>query len=262
MNGRRVVVTRSPEQAAPLSELLHRHGAEPLLYPCITCAPPADPAALDAVLLQALAGRFDWLVLTSSNTVLALAARLQALGHAPARLGELAVAAVGPVTAATARQHLGAQPRLVPDEFVAEALAVALQPVAGASVLLPQADLARPVLAEMLHAAGAAVTSVVAYRTVRGQGGIDLPGALGAGQVDAITFTSASTVANFLDRLSAEGGHPGQLHDVCLACLGPITRATAQAHGLRVAVTPATSTLQGLVAGLAAYFDRAAAGAP
>lgn len=262
MNGQRVVVTRSTEQAAPLSELLRRRGAEPLLYPCIMIAPPADPAALDAALTDALAGRFDWLVLTSSNTVLALAQRLQALGYAPAQLAGLAMAAVGPATAATARRLLGAQTQLVPDEFVAEALAAALQPIAGARVLLPQADLARSLLANTLSAAGAAVTSVVAYRTVTGQGGIDLPDALAAGRVDAVTFTSSSTVDNFLGRLSVEGGHPHQLRDVCVACLGPITAQTARAHGLTVAVTPASSTLDGLVAGLAAYFDRHAAGAP
>lgn len=261
MNGRRVVVTRSPEQAAPLSELLRRAGAEPLLYPCITVAPPADPAALDAALTDALAGRFDWLVLTSSNTVVALARRLQALGHAPGSLAGLAAAAVGPATAAAARRLLDVQTRLVPDEFVAEALAAALQPIAGASVLLPQADLARSLLADTLRAAGAAVTSIVAYRTVVGQGGVDLADALAAGRVDAVTFTSSSTVDNFLRRLSDEGGHPRQLRAVCVACLGPITRETALAHGLRVAVTPARSTLPELVAGLSAYFNRPAAGA-
>lgn len=256
MNGRRIVVTRSLAQAAPLSDLLRKHGAEPLLYPCITIAPPDDHAPLDDALNRALAGGFDWLVLTSSNTVLALAQRLQALGHDPARLSGLSIAAIGPATTATARRLLGLTPRLVPDEFVAEALAVALQPISGARVLLPQANLARSVLAATLGAAGAAVTSVVAYQTVIGRGGIDLGDALAAGRIDAITFTSSSTVDNFLARMRAEGGAPDQLAGLCLACLGPITAQTARKRGLAVAVTPATSTLDALVADLAAYFQQ------
>jgi uroporphyrinogen-III synthase len=171
MKGKRIVVTRASHQAAELSELLRRRGAEPLVYPCIAIAPPHDPAALDAGLRAAIAGAFDWLVLTSTNTALALAQRLAELGLAPAQLDGIAVAAVGPATAAAAQRLLGLPVRVVPETYVAESLAATLRPTSQMRILLAQADLARPILAQELTAAGANVTTVAAYRTVLGSGG-------------------------------------------------------------------------------------------
>lgn len=258
--GKRVVVTRAEHQADELDDLLRSRGAEPLPYPCIAIAPPDDPGPLDAALHAAAAGAFDWLALTSSNTVAALAARLAALQLAPAALRAVAVAAVGAATARAVERVLGLTPALTPTEFVAEALAAALiarGPAAGRA-LLCQADLARPALADALRAAGWTVTSVVAYRTVVGSGGIRLTEHLAAGGVDAITFTSPSTVQNLALRLAAEGGRLADLADVCIACLGPVTAAAARRLGLPVHVTPAVHTLPALAAALDAYWHPAA----
>jgi uroporphyrinogen III methyltransferase/synthase len=254
--GKRVVVTRATDQAGELIELLRNRGAEPLAYPCIAVAQPEDTASLDAALQAMCAGEFDCLVLTSRNGVTALRARLLALGLDPEGLSRVAVAAVGPATARAVERELGVRAVTVPDEFVAEALAAALagrlRP--GERVLLCQADIARAVLAESLAAAGAAVTSVVAYRTVIGAGGVDLPALLEAGQVDAILLTSASTAHNLRRRLDAESGRHVDLAGVCVACLGPIVAGAAQELGWTVSVLPAEPTLPALLDALETYF--------
>lgn len=256
--GKRIVVTRAADSAGDLEELLRSRGAEPLPYPCIAIAAPEDRGPLDAALRGLNAGDFDWLVITSHNAVTAFAERLQALGLGLWSLSRVAVAAVGSATARAAERELGVHADLIPGEFVAEALAAALVERLGPSdrVLLCQADIARPVLAESLQAAGVAVTSVVAYQTVIGSGGVDLRSLLAAGRVDAITFTSASTARNLVRRLDVEGGRAADLAGVCVACLGPITASAARDLGCTVNVLPAEHTIPALVNALEAYFAR------
>lgn len=254
--GKRIVVTRAAQQAGELDDLLRSRGATPLPYPCIAIVPPADTGALDGALRDLAAGRFDWLVLTSRNAITILAERLRALDRAPSQASRFSVAAVGSATAQAVERELGLPVDLVPVTFVTEALAADLlrRLAPNGRVLVCQADIARPVLVETLAAGGAAVTSVVAYRTVMGSGGVDLPALLRAGQVDAVTFTSASTVRNLLARLNAEGGHVADLASVCLACVGPVTSETAQKLGMIVQVMPSQHTIPALVDSLEAYF--------
>lgn len=250
--GKRIVSTRAVHQNADFDDLLREHGAEPLHYPCIAIAPPNQVEPFDLALKQL--SRFDWLVLTSANTVQAVANRMAALGISTDTLAKIQVAVVGPATADTARETLGVEISAMPDEFIAEALAAAMQPIDGAQVLLPISAIAESTLADKLTAAGAHVMAVDAYRTVIGSGGIDLTGELRAGTIDAITFTSSSTVDNLLKRLEADGGSPDLLSGVCLACIGPKTAATARRHGLSVTLVPDDYTLPGLVAALEHYF--------
>ena len=254
--GKRVVVTRTAEQAGDLDHLLFSRGATPLVYPCIAIAAPEDTEPLDEALRDLAAGGFDWLVLTSRNAVTILAERMDALDLAPLASGTFKVAAVGAATGAAIEARLGLNVDLLPQEFVAEALAEALvaQLPAGGRVLLCQADIARPVLAEALAVGGADLTSVVAYRTVPGSGGVDLPALLRAGEVDAITFTSSSTVRNLLVRLDGVGGRRQDLAGVCLAYIGPVTAGTAAKLGLTVDVVPAEHTIPALVDALEAHF--------
>ncbi len=271
LRGRRVVVTQASHQAPALIDLLAARGAEALPYPCIAIVPPVDTAPLDESLQRLADGAFDWLVLTSANAVRIVAERLDVLGIAPGRLHALQIATVGAATAEAVQAQLGLTVALVPDEQVAEGLAAALasamQP--GARILLPQAELARPVLAEQLAAAGARVTQVVAYRTVRGTGGVDLPALLVAGAIDAVTLTSSSTFRNLLARLAAPGSpSPSSasavgdlLRGVCLACIGPVTAETVRAAGFDPAVVAVDQSLQGLVDALEAHFQGARAAA-
>jgi uroporphyrinogen-III synthase len=255
LQGKRVVNTRAEHQASDLDALLHARGALPLTYPCIATKASEDSAELDNALGRLILGDFDWLALTSANTVHSLRERLAALGARLPDPPRFRTAAVGPATAAAARSLLGLEVDLVPDEYLAEELAAALRFGPGTRVLLPEADIARPTLAESLQEAGARVTTVTAYRTVRGQGGVAVPRLLDAGEIDAVTFTSSSTVTYFLERLREEGD-PAQarLHEVCLACIGPKTAETVYQHGLQPAVIAAQHTLAGLVDGLEFYF--------
>jgi len=251
LTGKRVVVTRAPHQAVEMAQLLIEYGAEPLFYPCLEIIPPENPGPLDRALEVAAAGRFDWLVVTSANTAWALAQRLADLNLS---LGELRTAAIGPKTAAAVRESLRLEVAVMAGKHVAEELADALQPVAGARIFLPQSAIARPVLAQLLHESGAEVTAVDAYQTVLGKGGDDVPRLLAEGKVDAITFTSSSTVQNFLSRLEMEGGHRDDLPAVCLAAIGPITAKTMVGLDLPPAVSPGTYTLAGLITALNTYF--------
>lgn len=254
--GLSIVNTRASHQAEDLTSALAAHGATVLHYPAIRIAPPVDTAPLDSALAESLRGGYDWLVLTSANTVESLAQRLREMN---AR-GELAassvrLAAIGTATADAAAQQLGIQAALIPDEFVAESLAAALALRPGERVFLPQSEIARSLLSDAFQAAGAKVTQVVAYRTGVGQGGDPVPQLFWEGRIDGVTFTSPSTVHNFLKRLKAEGGSPGMLVDVVVACIGPQSADAARSHDLPVQVVPAAHTIAGLVAALCDYFQ-------
>lgn len=249
--GRVVVNTRAVHQAAELSDLLRVGGAQVLSYPCIAIEPPADKAELVDALQAAARGEFDWLLLTSVNTVRILA---QQLAVAHLSLVGLRVAAVGPATAAAAREELGLEVTVVADDHTAEGLIAALPNMTGQRLFLPQSAIARPVLATALRQTGSEVTAVPAYQTVIGSGGDDIPYQLAQGTVDAIVFTSSSTVTNFLQRLDREGGRRSDLNPVCLAAIGPITAQTMFENNLPPAVMPADYTLPALVEALAIYF--------
>ncbi len=256
MKSRRIVVTRSAHQASALVTLLEVRGAVPVPYPCIAIEAVKDTEDLDDGIRRTAHGEFDWMVLISANAVLALAKRIEALGIPRSNLARSRIAAIGPGTADAVRSMLGLDVALMPDEYEAEDLAEALSPASseGSRVFLPQSSIARPVLREMLTGMGADVFAVTAYRTVMGRGGADVPGLLAKKQIDAVTFTSSSTVENFKKRLAAEGGSLGMLESICVACLGRKTSMTAAELGLTVSVSPPENTLARLVSALDDYF--------
>jgi len=256
LQGKYIVVTRAPHQAPELARLFTERGATPGLYPCVDIAPPDDPAPLDAALRAASAGSFNWLALTSANAVWAVARRLEALGLTPAIFTEMRLAAIGPSTAAAARDALGLRADAIPDEFTRGALAQVIAPPAEARVLLPLSSLAETTLADALRDLGASVTRVVAYKTTIGTGGVDLPLLLRRGAVDAISVTSSSAATNLLGRVVAEGGEVSALRQVPVACIGPSTANTARAQGLNVVAIPDEHSLAGLVVSLEHYVER------
>jgi uroporphyrinogen-III synthase len=257
LQDRRIVVTRAGEAGTAFAARLRALGAVPLLFPAITIAPPADPGPLDAA-LAGLAG-YDWLLFTSANGVRAFLARLRATGRDLPPSAALRVGAVGPATAA-ALAAAGRAPDLVPAEQTAGGLAAALGAVAGAAVLFPAADIARPDLADGLRERGARVDVVTAYRTLPAapEDGAALAGELRAGTIDAVTFTSPSTVRGFLAMVAhgrldaaalvASAGRPA------IVCIGPTTAGAARAAGLPVAAVAATQSADGLLAALLAHF--------
>lgn len=254
LTGKRIVVTRAAHQAETFCDLLRERGAEPLLYPCIAIEPPEDFQPLDRALREAAAGQYDWLVLTSANTALVLSERLGETGLTLKDIPGLRVATIGPATAEEAQKLLGLRVDVLPDEYIAEALVEAIRPEAGARILLPRAEVARPNLIKRLSAAGAQVKVVVAYQTIIGQGGIDLPALLMDGRIDAVTLTSSSTARNFVVRLVQDGGRLAGLQGVCIACIGPITADTARKVGLTVGVVAEDYTLGGLIEALEKFW--------
>ncbi|MBZ0315372.1 MAG: uroporphyrinogen-III synthase [Anaerolineae bacterium] len=251
--GKRIVNTRAVHQAEALNILLRQHDAIPLDYPCIAITPPDDPSLLDAALFDLTAGNFEWLILTSANTVFAIAERLAGLGLT-LNGRNFQTAVIGPATAEAARQNLGLEVADLPAEYIAESLVNHLPLKVGERVLLPESTLARPTLTEHLTARGANVTVVTAYQTVRGTGGVNIAYLLTQGQVDILTFTSSSTVTYFVERLQNEGGRLETALAVPAACIGPKTATTAQAYGFPLVDVPSEHSLEGLVAILETYF--------
>jgi uroporphyrinogen III methyltransferase/synthase len=201
-------------------------------------------------------GEFDWLALTSANAAWAVSRRLAELGLPLTTLQGLRLAAVGPATAAAARDTLGLEVGAIPDEFSSAALARVITPLVGARILLPVSSLAETALADALRAQGAAVTCVVAYKTVIGTGGVDLPLLVRRGEIDAITLTSSSAATNLRRRVVDEGGDAATLQQFPVACIGERTAEMARMKGLNVVAVPGEHTLAGLIASLEDYFAR------
>jgi uroporphyrinogen III methyltransferase/synthase len=208
-----------------------------------------------------MAAQYHWIVFASANAVDAFLDAVRAV-HGSGEQREAAVelpriAAVGLRTAERLRAG-GVDVTLVPDEFTADALVAALTssaPLRGARVLLPRSEIGRDVIAEGLRAAGAAVTAVVAYRTVAeapGTTGHDVLRLLGDGCLDAVTFTSGSSVRHFVQSYGADS--VALLRRSVVAVIGPVTADAARAAGVRVDVQPHTYTTAGMVEALAAHF--------
>jgi uroporphyrinogen III methyltransferase/synthase len=254
--GRRVVVTRPREQATELSRVLEAAGAEVLAFPTIAIAPPVDPTALARAAAEAAS--YDWIVFTSSNGVRTFFATFAGQGLDVRGLAGVRLAAIGPETAAELGRRL-LRPAVVPDEYRAEGLlaALAAEDLRGRRILLPRAAGARPILPDTLAARGAQVDDVVAYRAVTPPDA-DVPGmraALAAGAVDAVTFTSSSTVRHFVELVGADGVRA--LEHAVVACIGPVTADTARELGMSVGVCPADYTAPALAAALVEHFCKA-----
>jgi hydroxymethylbilane synthase len=249
--GKRIAITRPADQASELVAALAELGAEPLLIPTIQIEPLADLHRLDEAIAQVQ--QYDWLVFTSANAVTIFNERWQAAGQPVSALATVAIAAVGPATGA-AVQRLGVAPTFVPDAHVAEALAAGLGEVNGRHILLPQAAAARPLLAEQLSAAGAQVEAIPVYNTIPAPLPAAALTALAHG-VDAVLFTSGSTVRNLLAAVADHPAAQRQIDQAAIICIGPVTAQLAQEAGLAVAAVAGEATTAGLVQTLLAHFS-------
>ena len=252
--GLHVVITQTEQHATALAQRLRDGGATPIFYPCIDFVPPRNIHALDAAIQHAVADKFDWLIITSTNGVDSLAERMAVAGLTGSDLAGLRVAAVGQKTAQAARERLGLVVKTMPEESVGAALAEGLTIRPGQRIFLAQSAQAKPDLANVLMAAGADVTVVAAYRPVLAEGGDDVPTQLWRGKIDAITFSDPATVRYFRKRLDIMGGNLGMLQDVVVACVDAATAEAARQYGLRVRVMPEVETEEGLMEALVGYF--------
>lgn len=252
--GRRIVITRAREQACRFRQLLEEAGSEVLEIPTIRIEPPESWDPLDAAIARL--ETFQWVAFTSVNGVEGFRERLSARGADAAVLRRLRVAAIGPATAA-ALTECGVSPEAVPEEYRAEGLVERLRGLIrpGERVLLPRAAETRDVLVKELERLGARVTEVPAYRTVAAtEGAAALRGALAAGVVDAVTFTSSSTVRHFVAMVRPQDAM-ALLRGVAVACIGPVTSDTAAEFGLRIAIMPSEYTIPALAHAIIEYFE-------
>ena len=230
--GVRIVVTR-PESKS-LADELERLGAEVTIVPLIEIRPAEGRALEDAIDTMA---SYDWIVLTSVNGVAAVAKGLAGLGT------QARVAAVGPVTAA-AIQEAGVEPAFVAKR-ASDDIAAGLGDIAGKRVLLPQADIAEPHLAEELRGRGADVEPVIAYRTIL----VEPPmwGILPLRIANAVVLASGSACRS----LAAAGGAGG---GAMLVCIGPKTAKVAREVGLKVGLVADETTSDGIIRALVSHF--------
>ena len=230
--GVRIVITR-PE-AKSLAAELERLGAEITIVPLIEIRPAEGRALEDAIDTM---GTYDWVVLTSVNGVAAVAQGLARLG------GDARVAADRPLTADAIREH-GVEPTFVATR-ASDDIAAGLGDIEGLRVLLPQADLAEPHLADELRGRGAHVESVVAYRTIL----VEPPmwGILPLRIADAVVLASGSACRS----LAAAGGAGG---GATLVCIGPKTAKVAREVGLRVGLVADEATSDGIIQALVDQF--------
>ena len=256
--GRRIIVTRAKDQAPELVERLVDLGAEPIEAPTISIAPPVDLEPLDDACARVES--FDWIVFTSVNGVEYFLRRLVAGRGDVRNLKGVRLCAVGPATAERLTRH-GIKVELVPDEHRSEAVVGVLcakDNLRGKRVLLPRAEQAREVLPRELEAAGAIVENVTAYRTVfeslEQPDTPDIYKMLLERRVDAVTFTSASTVRSFAQQLGTEPA-ADLLQGIVVAAIGPVTAEAAKQLNIRTHVMPSTYTIPALVDALVEHFE-------
>lgn len=248
LDGVRVLVTRAAERSDGLVQRLHNLGAIPLVRPTIAYGPPAEPALLADALTRLAAGSYHWLLLTSVTAVEVVA---RGLGDQVDQLHAqplLQIGAVGPATAEACQRLLGVTPAAMPERFLGEELAGVMGELAGHHVLLPNADLSRPVLEERLSSAGAIVDRVIAYRTIPAPGGEELAALLAAGELDVILFTSGSTARYFVQQIGTNGLDAAR--HTTIICIGPATAAVCRELTLIPAAVADPYTEEGLIAAL------------
>jgi len=245
--GKKVVVTRSRKQASRLSAGLRDLGADVVEMPAIDTVPPDDWAPVDEA-IEKIAS-FDWLIFTSVNGVEYFMTRLLEKNCDARKLAALKIAAIGPATNEKLLEF-GLKADIQPEKYVAESIVDSLAAageIKGKNILLARADIARKSLPKLLSESGASVTEVVVYKTIPGDFDADaLKALLEAGSVDAVTFTSSSTVNNFVDRLGND--FIMKMKDKFSAVsIGPITSETLRARGLEPAAEAEEFTIPGLV---------------
>ncbi len=261
LSGCRVLVSRAKRQAGALSSILKELGCRVIEIPFIEIRKPASCKPLDTALRNL--GSYDWLILTSVNGVDALFERVAKLKLDAYAFAHLKIAAIGPATK-SAIEKCGLTVTVTPKEYIAESVVAALhRRVKGKRVLLVRAKVARDVIPRELRKAGAEVDVVEAYETVAPENSERRLRAVLSGKrkPHAITFTSSSTVKNFVSLLGVRSARaalkkPVPGHGVHTASIGPVTSATLREFGLPVDIEAKEYTMQGLVDAILAAKER------
>jgi uroporphyrinogen III methyltransferase/synthase len=256
--GKRIVLTRAREQAGEFARLLAAYGAETITAPTITMVAPLSWDALDEAIAKL--GSYTWLIFTSVNGISPFMERLKQARRDVRALAHLQIAAIGPRTAEELTRY-GLTADLIPSEFQAEGMVAALSQhgLKGAKVLIPRAEVAREMLPEQLRLKGATVNVVPVYRTVVPEDGLSrLKDDIQAGMIDVITFTSSSTVSNFVELIGGAQDAHRVGTKTTIACIGPITARTAESYGLPVTIMPAENTVPALAEAIVRFYSEGA----
>ena len=245
LSGKRVIITRPQHQAISLTKPLEALGAEVVQTPVIRIEPPED---LEPI-VQAIThlDSYDWIIFTSVNGVHAFLDKAQVTVHNR-------IAAIGPATA-EALENRGLHVSVLPERFVAESLFDALEKftnIRGQRFLLPRADIARETLPNMLQSAGASANVIVAYRTVTSPEDVSRANALvRTSKVDAVTFTSGSTVRSFFSE------HDEIVRERCVpASIGPITSKALRELQVEPIIEAKYYSTAGLVDAIHEHFSK------
>lgn len=253
--GKKIIVTRSREQASDFSALLEKYGAEPIEFPTIETVPPRDWKEVDRAVKNL--SRYDWAVFTSVNGVKYFTDRLKKQGKDIREFKGIKICAIGPATA-KAIEELGIKVDLVPKEYRAEAVIAGLgkNKIKGKRFLLPRAMKAREVLPEEIKRLGGKIDVVPAYRTIKPKEKTDeIRKMFEEKGIDVVTFTSSSTVENFAGMFK-KGEAAALLQDVAVASIGPITKDTAFSLGIKTDIMPKKYTIPALTEAIAEYFKK------
>jgi len=255
LSGRTVLVTRAPGQAGEFSQLLRERGATVVEVPTIEIVPPESWEDADRAIDRLPA--YDWLILTSANAVAWFLRRVRERRGDLRGLAGVRICAVGPKTR-SAIEGEGLAVEFQPSVYRAEGLIAEAGEGAwrGRRVLFPRAAEGRDVIPDEMRRVGAALDLVTVYRTAPSVAGrARLRELLAAGTLDAVTFTSGSTVKSFASLLEPEqiAALAGR---VAVACIGPVTATEARAAGLPVDVLAEEATIPALADALEAFFER------
>ncbi|MCS6305109.1 MAG: uroporphyrinogen-III C-methyltransferase [Nitrospira sp.] len=252
--GKRVLMTRAKDQAGELAARLAGYGAEPVEAPTIKIVPPLDWGPVDQAISEI--GTYDWIVFTSVNGVSRFMTRLSTRGFDSRCLAGRRLCCIGPRTAQEL-EKFGVRADVVPAEYQAEGVLATLnrRGVGKTRILIPRAEVAREFLPDELRAAGAHVDVIPVYRTFtpdHNSGGWLQE--LMDHRIHVATFTSSSTVRNFVAMLGGADAVKPLLQSVTIACIGPITAKTAEEYGLTVSIMPSENTIPAMVDAIAHHY--------
>ena len=253
LTGKRILITRAQGQTKEFSSLLKNYGATSIPFSTIEIASPGDWRPLDKA-IEHLAS-YDWVIFTSVNGVKFFTQRLKEKEVNITVLAAKKLCTIGPRTKGEL-EGMGLKITFMPPEYRAEGVAEGLNAlgIQGKKILLPRARGARKILPETLRKAGAVVDEVEAYRAIRPANTQDSLEAILTKGVDVVTFTSSSTVRNFMELVSDKTAMNG----IKIAVIGPITAETVRDYGLEPHITPKEYTIPALVQAIVEYFQRRA----
>jgi len=252
--GKTVVITRARGQAGEFSQLLRNYGARVIEFPTIEIVPPDSWKGVDRAIDNL--ETYDWLIFTSTNGVKYLFDRLRLKKRRLAEFKDLRFCAIGPRTAQEI-EKAGVKVDIVPEQYYAEALAgrFRVEQLKGRRILLARAKKARDLLPRELRKLGARVDVVEVYQTkapnISGQ---EIERVFQENKIDVITFTSSSTVENFLQLYEENVGLTPPLAGVAIAAIGPVTVNTLQKRGIAPHIIPKSFTVRALTEAIVDYF--------